>query len=287
MEDNAFLGDLTQPTTGQKFVMGVDYDLDENNGRWCVTPEFPEGTYAYFVAIAADGTPVYPYNIGRSYHGNPTGSAVTEISAAATTHFSGGTNAAVVVQTSRAAASEVTLVWNALEGGTYSVERSTDLKNWTNAQTNIAAVKDQGTLLTATPGDAEFFRVRQTALAAFDPATGTATGGDDGGGGGGGGVPPGGPALTSVSPNTGARGSSVSLTMILGGMTPPPTLAPTSALLGTLSGSNVQRNGNTVTATFTIPATAPSGSQTVSVTFPGPPGQGTVTFTLANAFTIP
>ncbi|MEN9777157.1 MAG: hypothetical protein RJB04_912, partial [Verrucomicrobiota bacterium] len=62
MEDNAFLGDLTQPTTGQKFVMGIDYDLDENNGRWCVTPEFPEGTYAYFVAIAADGTPVYPYN---------------------------------------------------------------------------------------------------------------------------------------------------------------------------------------------------------------------------------
>ena len=100
-------------------------------------------------------------------------------------------------------------------------------------------------------------------------------------------MPPGGATLTSVSPNTGARGTTVSLTMTLGGMTPPPTLAPTSALLGTLSGSNVQRNGNTVTATFTIPATAPSGSQTVSVTFPGPPGQGTVTFTLANAFTIP
>ena len=100
-------------------------------------------------------------------------------------------------------------------------------------------------------------------------------------------MPPGGPTLTSVSPNTGARGSSVSLTMILGGMTPPLTLAPTSALLGTLSGSNLQRNGNTVTATFTIPATAPSGSQTVSVIFPGPPGQGTVTFSLTNAFRIP
>ena len=51
--------------------------------------------------------------------------------------------------------------------------------------------------------------------------------------------------------------------MILGGMTPPPTLAPTSAQLGTFNGSNLQRNGNTVTATFTIPATAPSGPQTV------------------------
>jgi hypothetical protein len=75
--------------------------------------------------------------------------------------------------------------------------------------------------------------------------------------------------------------------MILGGMTPPPTVAPTSAQLGTLNGSNLQRNGNTVTATFTIPATATSGAQTVRVTFPGPPGQGAVTFSLANALTIP
>jgi hypothetical protein len=64
-------------------------------------------------------------------------------------------------------------------------------------------------------------------------------------------------------------------------------VAPTSAQLGTLNGSNLQRNGNTVTATFTIPANAPSGPQTVRVTFPGPPGQGPVTFSLANALTIP
>lgn len=284
MEDNAFLGDLTDPATGKKFVQGVDFDLDEDNGRWCVTPEFPEGTYAYFVAIAADGTPVYPYNIGRTYHGTPTGSTVTEITAGATTHFAGGTNAPVVVQTSMEAAGEVTLVWNALEGGTYTVERSTDLATWNSAQADIAAVKDQGTLRTATPGDAGFFRVRTTALAAFDPATGTAT---DGGGGGGGGMPPGGPALTSVAPNTGARGTTVSLTMILGGVAPPATLAPTSALLGTIAGTQLQRNGTTVTALFTIPANAPSGPQTVSVTFPGPPGQGAVTFSLANAVTIP
>ena len=286
MEDNAFLGDLTDPATGKKFVQGVDFDLDEDNGRWCVTPEFPEGTYAYFVAIADDGTPVYPYNIGRTYHGNPTGSTVTEITAGATSHFVGGTNAPVVVQTSMEAAGEVTLVWNALEGGTYTVERSTDLATWSNAQADIAAVKDQGTLRTATPGDTGFFRIRTTALAAFDPATGTATGGG-GGGGGGGGMPPGGPALTSVSPNTGARGTTVSLTMILGGVAPPATLAPTSALLGTIAGTQLQRNGTTVTARFTIPANAPSGPQTVSVTFPGPPGQGPVTFSLANAVTIP
>ena len=34
--------------------------LDEHNGRFCVTPDFPNGTYAYFV------TATYPYIIGPS-----------------------------------------------------------------------------------------------------------------------------------------------------------------------------------------------------------------------------
>ena len=27
-----------------------DY-LDEHNGRWCITPEYPNGTYAYFCTV--------------------------------------------------------------------------------------------------------------------------------------------------------------------------------------------------------------------------------------------
>lgn len=46
-------------------------DLDEYNGRFCVTPEFPNGTYAYFVTIDAAGTPVFPYYIGIYYKGQP------------------------------------------------------------------------------------------------------------------------------------------------------------------------------------------------------------------------
>ena len=44
-------------------------DLDEHNGRFCVTPEYPTGTYAYFVTIDANGTPVYPFVIGPTYYG--------------------------------------------------------------------------------------------------------------------------------------------------------------------------------------------------------------------------
>lgn len=44
-------------------------DLDEHNGRWCHTPEYPNGTYAYFVSINASLDPVYPLIIGPTYYG--------------------------------------------------------------------------------------------------------------------------------------------------------------------------------------------------------------------------
>ncbi len=44
-------------------------DLDEYNGRICKTPEYPNGTYAYFVTIDNKYLPVYPYIIGPTYYG--------------------------------------------------------------------------------------------------------------------------------------------------------------------------------------------------------------------------
>jgi hypothetical protein len=44
-------------------------DLDEHNGRYCVTPEYPGGTYAYFVTIDSKQVPVYPYIFGYTYYG--------------------------------------------------------------------------------------------------------------------------------------------------------------------------------------------------------------------------
>ncbi|HEX8749396.1 MAG TPA: YHYH protein [Pyrinomonadaceae bacterium] len=44
-------------------------DLDQYNGRFTVTPEYPNGTYAYFVTTNSDGTSAYPYIIGPSYYG--------------------------------------------------------------------------------------------------------------------------------------------------------------------------------------------------------------------------
>jgi hypothetical protein len=51
-----------------KYVQGTG-TLDSNNGRLCVTPEYPQGTYAYFVTIDAALKPVYPYILGTHYYG--------------------------------------------------------------------------------------------------------------------------------------------------------------------------------------------------------------------------
>lgn len=46
-------------------------DLDEYNGRFCKTPEYPAGTYAYFVTVDAAGAAAFPYYIGIKYYGQP------------------------------------------------------------------------------------------------------------------------------------------------------------------------------------------------------------------------
>lgn len=46
-------------------------DLDEYNGRYCVTPEYPNGTYAYFTAVTSTGAAQFPYYIGTYFYGTP------------------------------------------------------------------------------------------------------------------------------------------------------------------------------------------------------------------------
>jgi hypothetical protein len=46
-------------------------DLDENNGRFGITPDFPNGVYAYFSTIATETLePQFPYFIGNKYRSN-------------------------------------------------------------------------------------------------------------------------------------------------------------------------------------------------------------------------
>ena len=61
------LGDLVQDYIYDTSV-GT---LDEFNGKFAVTPEYPNGTYAYFMSEDGSGNPVYPYAIGPKMYGVP------------------------------------------------------------------------------------------------------------------------------------------------------------------------------------------------------------------------
>lgn len=68
-------GSLLSTDPAGTFVEDYEYifslgDLDQYNGRFCKTPEFPDGTYCYFVTIDSTeaGNPAYPYIIGPSFN---------------------------------------------------------------------------------------------------------------------------------------------------------------------------------------------------------------------------
>ena len=67
--------------------------LDLYNGRFAVTPEFPKGTYAYFVTIDEKGAPAFPYVLGRQYYGIVP-ARQTRVSAGTVEAYNGTDNAA-------------------------------------------------------------------------------------------------------------------------------------------------------------------------------------------------
>jgi hypothetical protein len=62
-----------------------DY-LDYHNGRFCVTPEYPNGTYCYFATIDANWNAAYPYLVGPTYYGTKVAAKVTSITETVTTY---------------------------------------------------------------------------------------------------------------------------------------------------------------------------------------------------------
>lgn len=255
MEDYAYLGDLGK-------VQGTDFDLDEYNGRWCVTPEFPGGTYAYFVSMSSNGTPVFPNNIGRAFYGNPTGSTTT-IAESVTTNFLGGANLREVINTPSRSGNTVVLTWSAVEGGTYRVESTTNLTTWTTNATGIAAVLNTGSNTNTSTESMKFYRVNRTAIANYDGAPTS-------GGGGAGFVAPGG----SVSLGS---GTNITITITLSGPPSPPANAPiTSVTLAGVPGTSVSyATQGTVIASFALVAGTPTSAspQNISIQFQNGPAQ--------------
>ena len=70
----------TRPSTSVyplgAFIQDYEYvqgngSLDKNNGRFCKTPEYPNGRYCYFISVDNLGAGVYPYILGTTYQSVP------------------------------------------------------------------------------------------------------------------------------------------------------------------------------------------------------------------------
>jgi len=113
----------TTPTASQP-----DY-LDAHNGRFCVTPEYPLGTYAYFCTVDANHNSAYPYAVGPTFYGNKVVTKVTTIPGTATT-YSGPILPVELLDLMGYVADNTTILkWTTLtekELNSFEVERSDD-----------------------------------------------------------------------------------------------------------------------------------------------------------------
>ena len=176
-EDYEYLGDLGHAQGARTNAGGAFFDLNQYNARYCVTPEFPGGTWAYFITIKADGTPAYPYNVGRWYIGNASGGTTTtsvmNADTPLTQYYKGATNLQEVMKAPAAntATGDIVLTWSALEGGTYQVSASTNLTTWSplpatvTATNNTAIMKETGAI---TANMKRYYRLARTSVATYD-----------------------------------------------------------------------------------------------------------------------
>lgn len=167
LEDYAYKGDLG-------LTLGTDFDLNEYNVRYCVTPDFPEGTWAYFTCIEDDGTPTFPYNIGRYFYAPIQGGSENSIPSEAEIVYQGGPEAAPKLTSSEVDPQNgmVSLVWTGAEGGSYVVKESSDLKDWIQISNPITVDEQQGATVSESvdysTSDSLFYRIELAAVAEFD-----------------------------------------------------------------------------------------------------------------------
>ena len=70
-----------------EFVAPTEEDyLDEHNGRFCITPEYPDGTYAYFATVDENWNSTYPYVVGPTFYGNSENRKVNSVNETTTVY---------------------------------------------------------------------------------------------------------------------------------------------------------------------------------------------------------
>ena len=86
-QETMFLGYFREDYEHVEHTEEEEY-LDEHNGRFCVTPEYPNGTYAYFATVDENWNSAYPYAVGPTFYGVYENRIVNTISESTTEYLS-------------------------------------------------------------------------------------------------------------------------------------------------------------------------------------------------------
>lgn len=250
---------------GNPSYVAASGDLDDCNGLVSPTPEYPEGIYHYVMSLQA----------------NPDGTVAREVSP----YFGYDIRSMLEKHGLRPAGwtSDATYA-NDLKAG-FTVNGvsipGTDSSSFTTYHqfvTNMISVLNAN-------GMSQVANEFQTMKISYPFTIRKYRGNPSnaGGGGVGGGV-------TSISPTSGNRGQSYSVTISLQALPGTPGLPPTGAPITTATvggvalGSPARASTTTVSGTLTIPPGATAGLKDVAVSFAGPPGQPAPSFAGAALF---
>lgn len=257
-------------TYGNPSYVAASGDLDDCNGLISPTPDYPEGTYHYVMSLEAntDGTvkreisPYFGYDIRNTLnkHGLMPSSWTNDTTYA-----------------------------NALKEG-FTINGvnipGTDSPSFTTFYQFIVNMR---TVMSAN-GMSTIANEFETMKISY-PFTIRKYRGTPANSSGGGGVT-GNSGVTAVSPSSGARGQSYSITITLQALagTPglPPLTAPitTATVGGTALTSLSRASTNTVTGNLTLPANTATGAKDIVVTFQGQPGQPGPSYTGTGLFMV-
>ena len=257
-------------TYGNPAYVGASGDLDECNGLVSPTPDYPEGIYHYVLSLDAnnDGTvkreisPYFGYDIRNTLnkHGLMP---------------SGWTN-----DTTYANALKTGFTINGVSvPGTDTASFTTFYQFITNmvAVLNANAMANVGSEFNSMKISYPF-TIRKYRGTPYTTNGGTGMTGNTG--------------ITAISPSSGTRGQSYFVTITLQALAGTPGLPPNSAPITTATVGGIaltspaRASTNTVTGTLNIPSGTATGAKDVVVTFQGPAGQPTPTYTATGLFQV-
>jgi uncharacterized protein (TIGR03437 family) len=150
------------------YVAGLG-DLDQYNGRFAVTPEFPQGTYAYYTTIDSNGVPAFPYILAGQFYGTANGNFPTNVTAATTDYFVNGAD------TNLPTTPELTSWSTKYSGKSGAIVSGFDpsaglITTWPG--TNSLGVNTSGSVTTPTPAETQ--RIRSSPSSVYVTANGLA-----------------------------------------------------------------------------------------------------------------